>query len=140
MRLPIKRAYVSQMDPTLASWKAALESATLRLRAPPPIEAAVTLRCRFCRAALTHETTPVVRGSDGDGEPSSSRWMGLPSDHWLELADFWLCHDDGDVVLFPVWQPTTFGGVQKWLVGNCVRFPAYLSIFFLSTVVVSPAM
>ena len=51
--------------------------------------------CRFCAAPL------LAPGSSSSSSSARLRAVKLPSEHWLEWTDFWVCHDAEDNVLLP---------------------------------------
>lgn len=63
----------------------------------PPLNAA--LSCRFCRGPLL--SSPAAS--------SALRAEVLPSEYWLDLSDFWLCHGDEKNVLIP---SADFGAIE----------------------------
>jgi len=60
------------------------------------------LACRRCRAPLMRQPLPHEDSrSGGGGAPPPLRAALLPSEHWLEWSDYWLCHADEVQPLLP---------------------------------------
>jgi HECT-like Ubiquitin-conjugating enzyme (E2)-binding len=73
------------------------------------------LSCRLCRnqfmlasSTASGTTAPALSSSDGSTK-APLRAEVLPSEYWLDMSDFWLCHGDEKNILIP---SSDFGAIE----------------------------
>jgi hypothetical protein len=82
--------------------------------------------CRFCGLPILLASS----SSSSSGAAAAARVVKLPSEHWMEWTDFWVCHDAEDNCLLPVDGVGDSSGIRgTLLVGETTLQPHILDTF-----------
>ncbi|KAL7752318.1 hypothetical protein RI367_002364 [Sorochytrium milnesiophthora] len=108
------------------SWKYKHQPGTKKTQRPPASAQDVPLNCQQCLQATRIEckqcgaslVRPLQASDDSATDQSLfSKSLLLPSDHWQELIECWMCHEDTDTSIQPPSQQAVLARAGTCLVG-----------------------